>query len=799
MNESVSLDVRLLTATYRMEGDELVVELYGKSRDGRSAVIRFKGFKPYFVVLGNFEETKRLIEGETELVSIQRRKYLLGSSEREGAVITIRSPWKVPELRSRFRVNRELVVVAADIPFAHRFIYDMDIGACCSVSGDDVTTSYRNRYAVDVVIDAHSFRETEDFKPPLKILSFDIESSIKKSNIWCICIAYRTGEEIKHERFYGDEASLIRQFFRRLEELDPDVITGYNIDGFDIPKINERCEALKIGSMPWGRDRESIRSVSNRFWRCNGRIIADAWWHMKRYFHPKQETLNAVAKELLNEEKLDVDRLKIDEEWARDNDRVMDYCELDAELALKILEKTRVLARAMDMATVSKLPLDDTLNGGASQLVDSLLIRAADRAGAATPMGGRSSENEEVPAVEGGYVHSISPGLYHWVGVLDFKSMYPSLIIAKNICFTTLSDQGEIVSPTGARFLSPSVRKGIIPALLTELMEERDSIKNRMKNTTDKAEYEYLDGLQQAVKILMNSFYGVLASSFYRFTNYAIGGSITAFARETTKGVIQQLEGEGIPVIYSDTDSVFFKSPYENLEETIAFGERLSERFSSKGVTLEFEEVFEPLFSHGKKKRYVGRLVWPEKGLVVRGYEIRRTDSFDYQSESLSLVFEEILSGNTEGAVTLSRKLVGDVLQGKVPKEKLVISRTCRNFSEYKDSETQVTVQAAKKLISAGEEFIPGMKVSWIVVNSRKSPQQVEPYISGREFTHTPDYAYYAGRVAQTLSRVTEIFGINEENLVTGSRQSTLFDDVKTERKIAGSKTDRKMRLEDFL
>jgi len=447
------------------------------------------------------------------------------------------------------------------------------------------------------------------------------------------------------------------------------------------------------------------------------------------------------------------------------------------------------------MSTVSKLPLDDAMNSGASQLVDSLLIRAADRRGVATPLTGRGLEEE---SVEGGYVHSIAPGLYHWVGVLDFKSMYPSLIIAKNICFTTLSPEGTIVSPTGARFLDASVRRGIIPELLSDLMKQRDAIKERMKHCTGD-EYTYLDGLQNAVKILMNSFYGVLASSFYRFTSYAIGGSITAFARETTKGVIEQLEKEGITVIYSDTDSVFFKSPVETLEGTIEFGRKLSERFSSQGVTLEFEEVFEPLFSHGKKKRYVGRLVWPEQGLVVRGYEIRRTDSFDYQSESLALVFDEILNGNREGALRLARKLVEDVLAGRVPKEKLVISRTCRAFEEYKDMETQVTVQAAKKLMKMGLEFIPGMKVSWIVVNSKKSPQQVEPYVVGREFEFTPDYAYYGMRVAQTLARVTEVFGVDEDGLLRGSRQSTLFDQVRTERAIAGKKTSESMKLEDFL
>ncbi len=797
MEESSSWDMRLLTATYkRGQGESIIVEMYGKTREGKSAVARYSSFRPYFQFLGDIDKVRRVLSTRNDVVDIREAEFFNAGEQVRGGIVTVKFPWTVPDFRSMLR---DVVDVrAADIPFAHRFVYDKDIASCCMVRGKLADATLKAAYACDTVIEAVSFGETQDFKPELRIMSFDIETSIKNGNIWCICIAYRENGSIVTENIdEDDEKIMLKRFFETITRIDPDIITGYNIDGFDIPKIDERSRKHGIDRRTWGRDGEDVRQVSNRFWRCNGRIIADAWWHMKKQFHPKQETLNAVAKELLNEEKLDVDRLRIDEEWKADRKRVLEYCAKDAELALRILEKTRVLARGMDMATVSKLPLDDSLNSGASQLVDSLLIRAADTEHIATPMTARWQDSEE-GGIEGGYVHSIAAGLYHWVGVLDFKSMYPSLIIAKNICFTTLNQKGTIVSPTGVRFLSPDVRRGVIPSLLSKLMDQRDSIKARMKASSQE-EYVYLDGLQQAVKILMNSFYGVLASSFYRFTNVAIGGSITAFARETTKGVIKQLEDEGLAVIYSDTDSVFFKSPANNLQDTIEIGSKLSERFSSQGVTLEFEEVMEPLFSHGKKKRYVGRLVWPEEGLIVRGYEIRRTDSFDYQSESLSAVFEEILKGNTDGAVKLSRKLVADVLGGAVPKEKLVISRSCRPFSEYKDEATQVPVQTAKKLIAMGEEFIPGMKVSWIVVNSRKSPQQVEPYIAGREFNFTPDYTYYAMRVAQTLSRVTEVFGMDEDSLLSGSKQSTLFDEVRTERAISGNKTATNVRLEDFL
>ena len=798
MEESGFWDMRLLTATYKRGlEDSITVELYGKTREGKSAVARYSAFRPYFQFIGDIEKVRRFLATRNDVIDIKEAEFFNAGETARGGIVTVKFPWTVPDFRSMLRDIVE--VRAADIPFAHRFIYDKDIASCCRVRGRQADTRLRAAYSCDIVIEAESFEETQDFMPELKVLSFDIETSIKNGNIWCICLAYRENGSIVTEQIdEDDEKKMLLRFFESVRRIDPDVLTGYNIDGFDIPKIDERSGKHKIERRAWGRDGDNVRQVSNRFWRCNGRIVADAWWHMKKHFHPKQETLNAVSRELLNEEKLDVDRLRIDEEWKTNRKRVLEYCAKDADLALRILEKTRVLTRGMDMATVSKLPLDDSLNSGASQLVDSLLIRAADREHIATPMTARWQDSEE-GSIEGGYVHSIAPGLYHWVGVLDFKSMYPSLIIAKNICFTTLSQNGTIVSPTGVRFLSTDIRKGVIPALLSNLMDQRDNIKSRMKATTSQEENAYLDGLQQAVKILMNSFYGVLASSFYRFTNVAIGGSITAFARETTKGVIKQLEDDGFAVIYSDTDSVFFKSPVDNLDGTIALGKQLSERFSSQGVTLEFEEVMEPLFSHGKKKRYVGRLVWPEEGLIVRGYEIRRTDSFDYQSESLSAVFEEILKGNTEGAVKLSRKLVSDVLSGSVSKEKLVISRSCRPFSEYKDEATQVPVQTAKKLIAMGEEFIPGMKVSWIVVNSRKSPQQVEPYIPGREFNFTPDYTYYAMRVAQTLSRVTEVFGMDEDSLLSGSKQSTLFDEIRTERTISGSRTASKVKLEDFL
>ena len=202
------------------------------------------------------------------------------------------------------------------------------------------------------------------------------------------------------------------------------------------------------------------------------------------------------------------------------------------------------------MSTVTKLPLEDVTNGGTSSYVDSLLIRKADRENIAVPMTFRVKKSNPI---EGGYVHALGAGLYDNVIVLDFKSMYPSMIMKYNICFTTLSREGTVLAPTGIRFLDKSVKEGLVPRLLRQLMEERDAVKKTMKSSKTEEERNYYDGVQGALKILMNTFYGVLASSFYRFTNLEIGSAITAFARETIKDLISRLEKDGYKVIYGDT------------------------------------------------------------------------------------------------------------------------------------------------------------------------------------------------------------------------------------------------------
>ncbi|MFO8109301.1 MAG: DNA polymerase domain-containing protein [Thermoplasmata archaeon] len=787
---------RILAGSYSSLDDSVRIELFCRSEKGYSATLLYDGFRPYFHLVDPPEDMLDPLKYDQEIKGIKDVELWVDGSDRPCKKVICTYPWKVPNYRDRF--SKTCDVLAADIPFVQRFLYDLDLPSTVTIEGEEVEDE---KYLTKRIFKVNKFKPAEPFKPDLSYLSFDLENSLDDDTIYTICAVVYDGKERKKRCFDGDEINILRRFQKFVLDEDPDVITGYNINGYDLPVIIERAKHCGMETPCFGRDGSELRSVGNRMWRSTGRVIADTWWAVRSELNLKRETLNDAALEVLGEEKMDVDPLEMDSEWAENPEKVKEYCLKDAELALDILLELGVLDKAMDMATVSRLPVDEGLNGRTSTLVDSILIREADKKKIGVPLthhGGKRGK------IKGGYVHTIEPGLYYWVSVLDFKSMYPSIIMENNICFTTLSEDGEISSPTGDRFLSKDQREGLLSNILSSLMDERDEVKEKMRQASGK-DKSYYDGVQKAIKILMNSFYGVFASSFYRFTDPRIGESITAFARKNIKKVIDDLESEGTKVIYSDTDSVFFQSTEENLEGTIALSKRIADEQSQGDIVLEFEKVLNPLFSHGRKKRYVARVVWPEEDMLVRGYELRRSDSFVAQNQSLENVFNHILDGDIDGALEIARRWVDRVRNGDIEKEKLVISRSCKKFDSYVNPDSMPNVQAARKMKEKGYRFIPGMKVSWIVTDASRTPQEVEPWLSDTEDTIEPDYRYYAQRVALTLSRVTEVFGWDEKGLLMGNKQSNLFsprfddNDQKEDKKQKPRKEKKDLTLQDFM
>ena len=865
---------------------QTILEVFGRCEDGRSVCLLVKGVQPSFEItpLTAWQEGQEVPQSVFDRLKIIKEKEdvvditgpvmkLTDLGMRPIWQVTARQPYVVPNLRKSL-AKQSWGIYSGDIPFLNRLFLDSDLSMHIHAEGeviDTIDTPNNNqeqtvkvraaggagRYSVDVTVACNidQLSATEAFQVPFKVFSFDLETSIKYEAVLCAAAWIEdmgTGVRQKYA-LEGDEAHILEQLTLIVRSQDPDIITGYNIDNFDLPRLRDRTEELskkggwrrKAALFGWGRVEQSEaeykrgrtglmpKRQSNRAWNVAGRSVVDAWWQTRMTIRPQRETLSYVAKLLFPDDserhKMDVDASKMDDEWAARPDVVMEYCIRDAELPLDILEELQAIRRKEATAAVAKVSFDTAANGSSSQLVDSLIIRLADRENVAVPLTGSAEPKEG--QITGGYVHDVDAGLHPWIAVLDFKSMYPSIMIGSNVCYTTRidpiqSDQpadGEPVhvAPTGARFRHQSVRKGLVPTLLENLMAQRDIHKAELttaKQTEDSAGIMFHDSMQYAVKILMNTFYGVFASGFYRFTHRDLGSSITAWARFNIKDIIAQLDAEGHHVVYSDTDSIFVRSPVpegspatikpeehkaaasgdkaalakleawnDAKQSMIDFGLEIAERYSKDSAILEYEKGLSVFFSHGAKKRYVGQVVYPNEEMLIRGYETQRTDSFAYLTKAMKQLFTYALADQEQEIVSCALARVKALKNNEVDPTELILAKSCKgqvkkdgsvDFSKnYANPDSMAQVRVAKARIALGLGFTSGMKVSYVVTDASRSPMVVEPWLESEEDGGIGQYDgnFYAERLAAALGRITEAFGWNAKELIAGNKQSSLF------------------------
>ncbi|MCK4718227.1 MAG: DNA polymerase II, partial [Thermoplasmata archaeon] len=229
-----TFDIRILSATYTREEEGAVVELYGVTREGEGLVALYKGFLPYYVVCEASSEYIDHIERDPEVVSTTPLDLWLEGKERTCHKITIHNPWDVP--RYRALATRECRrVLAADIPFGHRFMYDNKIEACTTVRGKLLKRGEtRKEYSTKHVLEASGFEPCEPFNPPLSIFSFDIENSIQDQHLYTICWVFEGDEGREEGCICGEdnkddkkaEKKILEEFVETVHHLDPDIITG---------------------------------------------------------------------------------------------------------------------------------------------------------------------------------------------------------------------------------------------------------------------------------------------------------------------------------------------------------------------------------------------------------------------------------------------------------------------------------------------------------------------------------------------------------------------------------------------
>jgi len=778
----------ILTATYRKrEEGTPEVRLFGKTESGAAVILLTHDFEPYFFVKRSDGSLVHRLEADSRVERVEDA-YLTYNQVRERCLkVVTRVPSDVADIRDKLK-SSGYTVFAADISYPLRFMYDKDLGPYVDFEGDLLNTEENGTewyYLSDIR------PSKKRFDPKLTYLSLDIENSMKREDKMIFCKGWATYDpwtkQINEGCLVGTEEEIIAAGEQLIYDVDPDIITGYNINQYDLPHIKRRANSLNItfnigrGRGPiWpkyskdSQDSEEKPSDGDiERWSCDGRIVADAWKLARARFRPKRETLAYVAEELGVGIKMDVDTSKIDEEWKKSRKKVMKYCARDARLALEILLKTEMMLDAQALAEVAMLPMEMCVLPRQSWLVDSRFIRAFDKAGAAVPCMNWDKVKKKKEKIKGALVVEPTGGVYEWLLVLDYKAMYPSIIMGYNLCYTTYVEDDTygdtFKSPAGALFLKND--RGIVPKVIEELQSERDATK-ALHAETGKSVYKRVEG---AIKILSNAVYGLFTSSFYRFTNKHIGETITALARENITRTIETLASMELSVLYGDTDSVFVQGP-EGLGNCKSLGDRLVSELSTGSMKLELEKILKKWFTHGKKKRYIGLVAWPNEGeYYTRGYTSRRGDTFDYQGKVEDDLLREILTGDPAKACEKASKRVVSLLMGEVETERLIITRTVKKEAEYVHPERLPGVRAARKLTEWGYRWIPGTKLSWIVTDGSKTPIVVEPWIEGRH-RPTPDLTYYARRIVETIKDITAVFGYDKNGLYSGTKPTSLFD-----------------------
>ena len=637
-----------------------------------------------------------------------------------------------------------------------------------------------------------------------------------------------------------------------IRDYNPDILAGYNSNEFDFPYLQERARQNHVEARV-GRDGSSwyIRKIVSRTdVSITGRVVVDLLPIIRSSYSLKQYTLRNAAAELLKMEKYDVDPKEIEALWAESGEglrRFISYSRRDAVLAMHMLLDLRLMDKYIALSRASGSLLQDIVNGGQSGMVENLLLRRFRERGRVVPpkpdaevSDERYVENE---GLKGGAVLVPEKGLVEDVVILDYKSLYPTIMMAHNLCYTTVLTQGSpaadnvaktaggegiITAPSGGRFVSPQVSPGIMPAVLRELLDERTATKNLMKKAGED-ERRFLDAKQNAMKILLNSFYGYSGYARARLYSLALANAVTSFGRENilrTKKIIDEIgsayviDGEvvfkdalpfgkaaekcfDLSVVYGDTDSVFVRlrsagpGPEAiSLEDAELIGRKIAETVTSS-LPEPMELVFEAFARRGiflAKKRYALWVFEPagegwKDRIKVRGMETVRRDWCGLTSKTLKTCLELVLKeGKVEEAVEHVRSVVLRLqnldlsLDPAILEELTLTRRYTKSSGSYKNK--QPHIQLVEKIRERGGS-VPGVgdRVPFVIVQGKRGKKNKELFVNRAEDPafvlekNMPlDTEYYVEKqILPPVLRIFESFGVTKDRLCAGRGQSNLF------------------------
>jgi DNA polymerase-2 len=755
-----------------------VVHIHGRLEDGGTFLVRDDRQRPHFYIRAADAERARALRAP-EPTPTGKRNF----AGAEVCRLEVETPQDVPALRDRLHAA-DIETFEADVRFAVRYLIDRGIKGGCEIDGewlpgDGVTRVYSNP----------TLRPGDvDVEP--RVLSFDIETNGKDDRLLAISLhapgvdevlIVDGGNRVMPERATrcADERAALDAFCARVKEFDPDVLTGWNVIDFDLAVL-QRVAARVDHPFLLGREPGSLRLRKAEGYfgsgqaSIPGRLVLDGIDLLRGAFVRMDEySLDAVAREVLGEGKAvagDVhDRIaEILHNYRHDLAAFALYARTDARLAFDIVARLKLMQLAVARSRLTGMTLDRVAASIAS--FDFLYLTELERRGVVAPSV-RADDSRVHAAQQGGHVLEPETGLHRNVWVFDFKSLYPSIIRTFNIDPLSyvehpMPDADLIRTAGGAFGRAPA----ILPRMLDELFPRREAAKKAG------------DGVaSNAIKILMNSFYGVLGTPACRFYNPALANAITGTGRELLLWSKAWFEAAGFRVLYGDTDSLFVDSHADDprrarergRELAVALNNDLDRHINKRWrvmsrLELEFEKLYLKLFlprarnsTRGASKRYAGLLGGTDADSVeFIGMEVVRRDWTALAKQVQRELYQRLFTDQSVDAYLAD--VVKKVRDGDLD-DVLVYRKNLRKETGDYTATTPPHVVAARKSTQP-----PARLISYVITTAGAEPLD--------NIQHPLDREHYVMKQIKPVAEpVLATLGLDFERVIGDSRQIDMY------------------------
>jgi len=516
-------------------------------------------------------------------------------------------------------------------------------------------------------------------------------------------------------------------------------------------------------------------------------------------------SLNAVSFEFLKAQKEDVhysDIAGLQMGTDQTRRRLAVYCLKDSILPLKLIAKLQTTINLIEMARVTGVPINFLITRGQQIKVLSQLYRECktrDLVIPFMPYNRDGNANSNAVGYEGATVIEPKRGYYtEPITTLDFASLYPSIMIAHNLCYTTMVEMKDIerlkkeqytrIPGSNSFFVKSNVQKGVLPDILTKLLTERKKVKKAMKalgkmGKKDTMEYAVFNGRQLALKISANSVYGFTGATVGALPCLTISGAVTSFGRDMIHATKQFVEDHysqkngfacNADVVYGDTDSVMIKfgansdddakvTMAEAMELGKAAADLVTERLFIPPIKLEFEKVYLPYLLMNKK-RYAGML-WTstEKWdyMDAKGIETVRRDNAPITKNLVQKVLNYVLiDSDKDAAIAYTKNVISRLLQNKIDLSNLIISKKLNKIEDYKVRAAHVELVMKMRERGDVKKYKTGDRVSYVIVKGQKGAKAYEKaedplYVLENKIAIDTEY-YLKNQLQQPLTRIFE-------------------------------------------